>query len=132
MIRALNSIWWNKQISPKDDERLGRTMVVSVFTWESEVWTDLRKKFYVLQLDYIRRNGKISRRNHTTNDEKINRIRKMNVHQNITYRIEKRGSRWSGHVCTISQRWLRSKVFEWKLKCRLPEIDWLQGTKQCY
>ena len=114
IISTLNSIWWDKHIWKDTKKYIGKTLVESVATYGSEVWTInnyYKNRLLALEMDYLRRSAKKSKLEHTTNKE-IRNI--MDAEESIIERIEKKEIRWLGHVLRMDEdRWPK-QLYQWK------------------
>lgn len=134
VLGCLNSIWWDKNISKSTKVRIGKTLVESVLTYGSEVWTmsaAVKRKLNAIEMDYLRRGARRSRRERVRNEE-IRSI--MDAHETVVERVEKRRLRWFGHVLRMNpERWPH-RMYHWqppgKRKRGRPRRSWIEGVRQ--
>lgn len=113
VIGCLNSVWWDRNISRDVKKHIGRTMVESVLSYGSEVWTlsaEMKRKINTVEMDYLRRSEGISRLQRINNEDIRQRA---NAHETILERIERRGLKWFGHMMRMDEQRLPLKLFKW-------------------
>ncbi|XP_030747709.1 uncharacterized protein LOC115876161 [Sitophilus oryzae] len=134
IIRALNGIWWDKNIRPNIKIYIGRALVESVVTYGCEVWTlkaEQKLALNALEMDYLRRSARVSKLDRVRNVE----IRaKMDATQTIVDRVEQRGLKLFGHLLRMEhQRWPYS-IYSWsppgKRKRGRPRRSWNEAIRR--
>ena len=134
VIGALNSIWWDKNISLKNKKYIGQTMVETVLTYGCEVWTlkeEDKRRLTAIEMDYLRRSTRRSRIERIRNEE----IRKeMSAKETVVERVEKRSLKWFGHMLRMDdERWPK-RIFNWKPPGRnrrgRPRKSWNEAIRQ--
>lgn len=133
VLGALNAIWWDNNITKKTKKRIGQVLVETVLCYGSEIWTmreDDKRKVRAVEMDYLRRSSRVSRRERITNDEIRNRMAAI---ETVTQRIEKRSLKWFGHLLRMEDgRWPK-RLFTWKPpgknKRGRPRKSWNEGIR---
>jgi hypothetical protein len=80
IISYLNTIWWDPQIRNDTKKYIGKILVDSV-CYGCETWTineQYKRRINAVEMDYLRRSARVSRLEHTSNEEKDGRGRKCN------------------------------------------------------
>lgn len=94
---SLNSILWDKNISNKNNKRIGQSMVETVLYYGSEVWAikeEDKRKIAAVEMNYLRRSASRLRLVHVRNEE-IRRT--MEATETVLDPIEKMSLKWFGH-----------------------------------
>lgn len=133
VIGALNSIWWEKGITKKNKRRIGQVMVETVLCYGSEVWTlreEEKKKVLAVEMDYLRRSSRTSRRERVTNVQIRN---SMAATETVIDRIQKRSLKWFGHLLRMEDTRWPKRLFYWtppgKRKKGRPRRSWNEGVR---
>ena len=134
VVGALNSIWWDKNISKENKKRIGKTMVETVLTYGCEVWAlkeEDKKRIRAVEMDYLRRSAGRSRLERIRNEQ----IRlKMSAQETVIERIEKKSLRWFGHLLRMNDERLPKQIFIWKPPGRRkrgrPRRSWNEGIRR--
>jgi hypothetical protein len=88
--------------------------VESVLLYGSEIQTlneCYRKRLQVVEMDFLRRSGRVSRLEHISNQEIRTR---MNAEESIIDRIKNKGLSWFGHVLRMEEERWPKQLYQWK------------------
>lgn len=132
-IGALNGILWDQQIRKETKRKIFNTIIRSIITYGSEVWTlksQIEKRLMATEMDFWRRSAGISRREKIRNEV----IRKkMDIKKSIIDFIEGKQLLWYGHTKRMSKERLPQKIMEWeptgRKKRGRPPTTWIQGIQ---
>ncbi|XP_044766437.1 uncharacterized protein LOC123322558 [Coccinella septempunctata] len=131
-ISMLNSVLLDKNISKENKTRIYNTIVKSVITYSSEVWSikaNTEKMLMATEMDFWRRSAGKSRMERVRND----RIREiMGVKGNIVDDIRTKQLIWFGHVQRMPDSRIPKKIFKWTPQGRRrrgrPRRSWREGV----
>lgn len=133
VVGALNSIWWDNNINKKNKKRIRQVMVETVLCYGSEIWTmreEDKRKVEAVEMDYLRRSSRVSRRDRITNEDIRNR---MAATETLTQRIEKRSLRWFGHLLRMEDSRWPKRMWQWtplgRNKRGRPRRSWNEGVR---
>lgn len=134
IVGALNSVWWNNNISRKNKKRIGQTMVETVLMYGCEVWAikeEDKKKITSVEMDYLRRSARRSRLEKIRNEQIRN---EMAANESVIERIEKRSLKWFGHLLRMDDTRWPKRIFKWrpagKNKKGRPRKSWNEGIRR--
>lgn len=133
-IRLLNSLLWSNSIQTKTKILIYKTVVEPIMTYGSECWqltTKQKKAIESTEMDYLRRACRVSRMEHTQNQEI--RRRTGRVWTSLDG-VETRQLVWYGHVMRMEEhRWPR-RALQYvppnRRKRGRPPRTWRQGIEQ--
>ena len=105
MIR-LKPIWKDKNITLRSKIRLMRSLVVSIFLYTCETWTltaELQRRVQAMEMRCYQKILCISYKDHVTNKEVHNRIKKaIGPYEVLLTTVKRRKLKWYGHVSRTS------------------------------
>lgn len=134
VVRMLHPVLWNNYISSSNKRRIFSSIVESILTYGSEMWTITRQSHSMLQaveMDFWRRCLRVTRLDKVRNED----IRsQMGVHERLNMRIGRRRLRWYGHCRRMPEyRWPR-RALEWEPPGRRgrgrPRRTWLEEVEE--
>ena len=101
-LAKLKPIWRDKNITLASKIRLLRTLAISVFLYACESWTltaELQRRIQALEMRCYRKILNISYKDHVTNEEVSNRIRRaIGPYKDLLSIVISRKLKWYGHV----------------------------------
>jgi len=101
-LAKLKVIWNDKNIALSSKIRLMRSLVISIFLYACETWTltaELVKRIQATEMRCFRRLLGITYRDHVTNEEVRNRVKKaIGPYEDLLTTVKKRKLRWYGHI----------------------------------
>jgi len=133
VITKLNSILWDRDVTPKTKTHIYHAIVKSTITYATETWclkANTISKLNSTEMDYWRRPARISRK------DKIRNIiikQKMNVTRSLLDDIKTKQLKWYGHVQRMEEGKLPKKVMKWSPPGRRkrggPKATWAEGIR---
>jgi len=132
-IKKLNSILWDRDVTPKTKSRIYQSIVRSTITYAAETWFLKAKtlaKLNFTQTAFWRRPARISR-----NDKFGNTVikQKMNTVKSLLDDIKTKQVQCYGHVQRIEEGRLRKQVTKWRPPGRTkrcgPKLTWAEGIR---
>lgn len=131
---TLNSILWQKDITPKTKMHIYDAIMKSTLTSGCEVWQisrNMERKLLTTEMDFLRRSARVSRTEHVRNEEVRRRVKRETT---IMEEIRRKQLIWYGHVNRMSEDRLPKKVMEWIPRERKrrgrPRETWKKGIKR--
>ena len=112
-ITKLNSILWDRDVTPKTKTHIYHAVVKSTITYAAETWCLKAKtvaKLNSTEMDFWRHSARISRKEKIRN----NVIKqKMNVTRSLLEDIKSKQLKWYGHVQRMEEGRLPKEVMKW-------------------
>ena len=132
-ITKLNSILWDRDVTPKTKTHIYHAIVKSTITYAAETWCLKAKtvaKLNSTEMDFWRRSARISRKHKIKN----NIIKQeMNVTRSLLDDIKTKQLQWYGHVQRMEEARLPKEVMKWRPPGRRkrgrPKLTWAEGIK---
>ena len=133
-INALNSIWWQRNITKNRKLYIYQTMIQSILMYGVEVWqipTREIKKILSTEMD-VRRSARKSRMGRIKN-EQIREIMGVRGKPDIIDNIEKKRLQWYGQVKRMEEDRLSKLIMEWippeRRERGRPRKTWMEGVQ---
>ena len=99
MYRALNGIWWSKDVTENKKKKIIHNSIVkSVLTYAAEIWRlyeDDRRRINGTEMDGLRRSARISKLDRKTNEYITE---KMDTQDTVLDDVTREQLIWFGHV----------------------------------
>ena len=132
-IIKLNSILWDRDVTPKTKTHIYHAIVKSTITYAAETWCLKAKtvtKLNSTEMNFWRRSARISRKDKIRN----NIIKqKMNVTRSLLEDIKTKQLEWCGHVQRMEEGRLPKKVMKWsppgRRKRGRPKLTWAEEIR---
>jgi hypothetical protein len=132
-ITKLNSILWDRDVTPKTKTHIYHATVKSTITYVAETWCLKAKtvgKLNSTEIGFWRRSARISRK------DKIRKNiikQKINVARSLLDDIKTKQFQWHGHVQRTEERRLPKEVMKWhpprRRKRGRPKLTWVEGIR---
>jgi len=132
-ITKLNSILWDRDVTPKTRTRIYHATVKSTIKYAAETGCLKAKtvaKLNSIEMDFWRRSARISRK-----DKIRNTIikQKMNVVRSLLDDIKTKQLQWHGHVQRMEEGRLSKEVMKWsppgRRKRGRPKLTWAERIR---
>ena len=134
-INALNSIWWQKNITKNRKLYIYQTIIQSILVYGTEVWqipTREINKILSTEIDVLRRSARKSRMERIKN-EHIKEIMGVKGEPDIIDIIQQKRLKWFGHVKRMPKERIPKLIMEWvpleRRKRGRPRKTWMEGVQ---
>jgi len=132
-IAKLNSILWDRDVTPKTKTHICHAVVKSTITYAAETWCLKAKpvtKLNSTEMDFWRRSARISRK-----DKIRNTIIKqqMSLVRSLLDAVKTKQLHWHGHVQRMEEGRLSKEVMKWRPPGRRnrggSKLTWAEGIR---